>query len=238
MSEFERALEYQDKPAEHRACASLHRLAVAHDYTHHPTTPARLLASANRTESKVKRGLSGFVNGTRFSAFPDTGSARNVVSESFAKEMKLEIESSPHEFMLGNSSMTKSLGELVFPLVALILSLIGYHTGTVCLDWAFSEEPREVTKIVCDVLPNCSYNLILGSSFLTKTQTLSRYRHRLTKCVFSIASILTFNFIGNEYERLRGHVGDHDKGFLGVLAVPDTGAEANIMDERYGLLAL
>ena len=112
------------------------------------------------------------------------------------------------------------------------------HTGTVCLDWAFSEAPKDVMKIVCDVLPNCSYNLILGSSFLTATQTFSRYRHRLTECVFSMANILTFNFMGNECQRLRGHIGDYGEEALGVLAVPDTGAEANIMDERYGLLAL
>ena len=230
----------QDKSATYPADASPRRLHVAHtsNYTNYPTTSKRLLASAIRTVSKVKRGLSGFVNGARLSAFPDTGSSRNVVSEHFAKELKLEIENSPQIFMLGNSTLTKSLGELISPSVTLTLLLMIDHTGTVCLDWAFSEAPKDVMKIVCDVLPNCSYKLILGSSFLTKTQTLSRYRHRLTECVFSIANILTFNFIGNECQRLQGHVGDHGEELLGVLAVPDTGAEANIMDERYGLLAL
>ena len=140
--------------------------------------------------------------------------------------------------MLGNSKVTKSLGELVPPSVTLTLLLITDHTGTVCLDWAFSEAPKDAMQIVCDVLPNCSYKLILGSSFLTKTQTLSRYRHRLTECVFSMANISTFNFIGNERQCLRGQVGDHGEEVFDVLAVPDTGAEANIMDERYGLLAL
>ena len=62
--------------------------------------------------SKFKRGLSGFANGNRISAFPDTGSIRNVVSEAYANQMKLEIQGSPRDFILGNSKKTQSLGEL------------------------------------------------------------------------------------------------------------------------------
>ena len=73
------------------------------------------LAGTKKTISKVKRGLSGFVNGTRATALPDTGSTRNVVSEAFAKEMQLEIKGSPSKFVLGNSRMIESLGELLPP---------------------------------------------------------------------------------------------------------------------------
>ena len=63
--------------------------------------------------SKTKRGLSGFANGSRISAFPDTGSTRNVVSEAFVRELKLDVNGSPCEFKLGNSQTTKSIGELL-----------------------------------------------------------------------------------------------------------------------------
>ena len=65
--------------------------------------PARSIDSLNRTLLKAKRGLSGFANGSRISAFPDTGSTRNVVSEAFARELKLDVEGSPRQFKLGNS---------------------------------------------------------------------------------------------------------------------------------------
>lgn len=68
------------------------------------------------TTSKWKRGLSGFVNGRQISALADTGSLRNVVSQSFAQEMGLEIKPSPSKFMVGNSKIINSIGELVNPL--------------------------------------------------------------------------------------------------------------------------
>lgn len=68
------------------------------------------------TMSKWKRGLSGFVNGRQISALADTGSLRNVVSRSFAQEMGLRMEPSPSKFMVGNTKIINSIGELVNPL--------------------------------------------------------------------------------------------------------------------------
>ncbi|KAL8895293.1 MAG: hypothetical protein Q9207_008229 [Kuettlingeria erythrocarpa] len=166
------------------------------------------------TKWKWKRGLSGFVNGRQTSALPDTGSLRNVVSQAFAQEMNLSIEQSPSNFMVGNTKLVKSI-------------------GTVCLDWAFSESPRNLMKIVCDVIPNCSYPIILGSSFLAATQTLSKYRRRLTECLFStsMSNVLQMNYLGDDCQRLFGHIGAETEAFA-VAAVPDTGAEGNILDYR------
>lgn len=69
---------------------------------------------------KTKRGLSGFANGSRISAFPDTGSTRNVVSEAFVRELKLKVEGSPCEFKLGNSQNTNSIGELLLIFVKML----------------------------------------------------------------------------------------------------------------------
>ena len=81
------------------------------------TNQDTLWRGPNATFSKFKRGLSGFANGSRISAFPDTGSTQNVVSEAFVRELKLEVKGSPCEFKLGNSQQTKSIGELLLVLV-------------------------------------------------------------------------------------------------------------------------
>lgn len=42
--------------------------------------------------TKIKRGLSGMVNGSRTSAFLDTDAAENVISLAFAEEKQLPIK--------------------------------------------------------------------------------------------------------------------------------------------------
>ncbi|KAL9022976.1 MAG: hypothetical protein Q9196_007446, partial [Gyalolechia fulgens] len=160
-------------------------------------------------KSKVKRGVSGFANGKRVSALPDTGSLRNIVSQTFAREMNLKTKDAPSTFRLGNSKEVRSL-------------------GTINLDWAFLDRPKTLSKIVCDVLPDCTYPLILGSQFLAATQTLSKYKSRLTKCLFSLANVLHVNLLGGDTMRIRGRVGQ-DRNAIAVSAVPDTGAEGNVM---------
>ena len=59
---------------------------------------------------KFKRGLSGFVNGFRKSAFPDTCAAENVVSAAYAKEMNLPVQEALRSFKLGNSTKIESIG--------------------------------------------------------------------------------------------------------------------------------
>jgi hypothetical protein len=70
--------------------------------------------------------------------------------------------------------------------------------------------------------------VILGQDFLTATETFSKHRRRLTECVFSVARVFKFGFLENRCHRLEGFL-DH---VIQVLAVPDTGAERNVMDAR------
>ncbi|KAL8650992.1 MAG: hypothetical protein Q9210_003498 [Variospora velana] len=77
------------------------------------TSGCSITPALNTTKSRLskwKRGLSGFVNGKRISALPDTGSLRNVMSEAFAQEMNLKIQNSPSSFTLGNNKLIKSIG--------------------------------------------------------------------------------------------------------------------------------
>lgn len=74
--------------------------------------------------------------------------------------------------------------------------------------------------------------MILGSPFLTATQTLSKYKHRLTECLFSAVNVPKLNFRGCDDSRLHGYVGGYGEELIEVAALPDTGAERNIMDRK------
>ncbi|KAL9069729.1 MAG: hypothetical protein Q9161_005314 [Pseudevernia consocians] len=159
--------------------------------------------------AKIKRGLPGFVNGSRTSALADTGAAQNIVSAAFVQERGFSIKEKQGVFRLGNSKIAQSI-------------------GTVNLRWAFSEKPNEVIDIICHVLPQCAYDLILGSRFLTATETFSKHGRRLANCVFSVFNVFHLNYLDGSRQTLDGKVGGYQ-----VLAIPDTGAERNVMDLGY-----
>lgn len=67
---------------------------------------------------------------------------------------------------------------------------------------------------------------------MSTTETMSRFRHRLTKCLFSVINNAPhFGFLGETYQRLEGTVADAHP----VLAIPDTGAERNVMSLHYAI---
>ena len=66
---------------------------------------------AHRKERlKLKRGLSGTIDGLEVSALADTGAAQNVVSSNFAGALKLDVAGSLSLFRQGNSTFAHSLG--------------------------------------------------------------------------------------------------------------------------------
>jgi hypothetical protein len=99
-------------------------------------------------------------------------------------------------------------------------------TGTVQFQWAFGDDSRNITTIACHVLGTCIYDLILGRRFLAETQTLSKYQHRLSQCVFSAPRSFKFGLLGETFCRMEGTLGSQEH----VLALPDTGAERNVID--------
>lgn len=160
---------------------------------------------------KIKQGLAGLANGYVVSAMADTGSRKNVISAVYAKNLGLKIQGSSSSFTLGSSRKA-------------------FSVGTVSLLWSFAEDPKRTMSVVCDVLPHCIYDLILGNSFLTATETMSKYRHRLSRCFFSMDGTLpAFAFLGDGCQRLEGILADEHN----VLAVPDTGADRNVMSLQY-----
>ena len=98
--------------------------------------------------------------------------------------------------------------------------------------WSFAENPKKTFSILCHVIPSCTYDLILGNGFLRATHTLTKFRDRLTKCLFRIANnVPHFDFLGETYQRLKGTLADEHS----ILAIPDTGADRNIMSLQYAV---
>ena len=101
--------------------------------------------------------------------------------------------------------------------------------GTVNVRWAFADKPTETIEIVCHVVSNCVYNVILGSRFLSMTETFTKYKHRFTRCLPSAARVLRINLLDGSRQLLKGTLGISNR----VYAVPDTGAEGNVLNLRF-----
>jgi hypothetical protein len=97
------------------------------------------------------------------------------------------------------------------------------------MTWAFEADTCETYEIVCHVLPKFIFSLILGRVFLGLTETLSKHRRRFSACVPILVRQPYFRvgLCGDTCQRLMGVIGEN----IVVYAVPDTGAEANIIDE-------
>ena len=96
--------------------------------------------------------------------------------------------------------------------------------------WAFAENPTEMLDIICHVLPTCLFDLILGQDFLRATETLSIHRRRFTECSFKIVGSMHLSYVDGCSQYFRGMLaGDM------ALAIPDTGADVNVMSLGYAL---
>lgn len=98
------------------------------------------------------------------------------------------------------------------------------------LGWAFAENPTKTTNIVCHVLPSCQYDIILGHQFLKASETMTKFRRRISECMFTMVNVLHLNLLGASQEYIRGDLGNTDKTLESpTLAALDTGVEGNIM---------
>ena len=79
------------------------------DVANGPETSSKNSSQATRL-LKTKQGLVGFANGSKIAAMADTGSRKNVMSESHAQRLGLTIEGSPSTFETGNSKKIQSTG--------------------------------------------------------------------------------------------------------------------------------
>jgi hypothetical protein len=137
-----------------------------------------------RTEyTEYRRGLQSIINGKVGVAIADTGAARNILSYQYAAILGLDVYRFSSSFKLGNSREIKSIGNRNPIMSAKADKLTVCTLGTVSITLAFKADTSETYEIVCHVLPQFIFPLILGRVFLEFTETLSKHRHRFSAFV-------------------------------------------------------
>ncbi|KAF8242082.1 hypothetical protein K440DRAFT_674447 [Wilcoxina mikolae CBS 423.85] len=161
-------------------------------------------------------GVRGSLNGVNTDIFADSGSASNIITESFASEHGISIEKSEQ----CRRKIRFSNGK--------VFRVIGKATAS----WKFVDDPVP-HNVTFDVVSKCIHRVLFGNPFLQKTQSLTkRFAHRLVEMSNRLGkNILSISNIGTIHQRLP--VIAHGKlQSMRMEALPDTGAEGNIISEE------
>jgi hypothetical protein len=110
-----------------------------------------------------------FVFGTPLSAIPDFGSSFDIIAESLALRLYLQLESSNAKRFSLPSRATKTF------------------LGTVTLEWQFAEESEGHLRVF-HVMKNCVHPIVLGRQFLKTTGTLSQNIHRVIENIIQVSN--------------------------------------------------
>lgn len=156
---------------------------------------------------KWKWEVPGSLNGFSIAALADTGSLYEIISDTLASELHLDIKHSE-----GRTLKLPQKGEI--------------HTlGTITLPFSFLNESTSYS-LVFHAVKDCTQKCILGKDFLRKTQTLGKhFATRVKESVINGCSRrFGINLIDAPEERLMGSINGQT---IGALA--DTRAEVNIM---------
>ncbi|KAN0094254.1 hypothetical protein V8E51_017438 [Hyaloscypha variabilis] len=147
-------------------------------------------------------------------ACPDSGSAKNIMSECLANNSGLKIRRSPKDikqFELGSGKYISSVGR-----VRVYVELLGNALGRKkCCFYVFS---------ICPV------PLILGMPFLEEAEIMTKNRHMLESCPAELSNISSLLWIGSPRSsnsprnRFQCLLDEHK-----LEAIADTGSDLNLM---------
>ena len=166
---------------------------------------ARAMGRPRENKRKVLRVR---IKGKEHLSCPDSGSEKNIMSESFAKEHEFEIRRGTKDlkrFELGSGKYVWSVGRVRVP-----VELFG--------------NPLSRKKYWFYVLPNCPVPLIFGMKFLKEAEILTKNRHMLETCPTELSNISSLLWIGSPRHRMKCSLDGHD-----LVAVADTGSDLNLM---------
>jgi hypothetical protein len=171
-----------------------------------------------RTYSKIqkyrRKAVQVTLDGHEYTAFPDSGSDKNIMTEDFAEQHGISIQRHEDDkslFQLGTGKYIQSIGRAYLPCGLLGQ---GWMRG--------SQEPRWF-----HVLKKCVAPLIVGMEFLEKTKLYTEYKHLLVDCPFSFGNIPTLKYIGSRQASLNFRA--DGTPLTGCL---DTGADLDFMSLR------
>jgi predicted aspartyl protease len=154
--------------------------------------------------------ISGRLQNTDVSAFPDTGAAANFISLPYAQRNGITIEKDlRRRVTVGDGSK-----------ICVV--------GTTTLPFSFAGE-KTTHDLTFHVLQRSVHDVILGSSFLRASKTFTQFAHRVGRKVRESAGpgIYRVHFLGSQ-QYVKGMANG-----VGVNAVPDTGADVSVMSAKF-----
>ena len=161
-------------------------------------------------------GVEGFINGIKVHALADTGADNNFINEQFSRELHLRPvcfrSKGRPSFVMGHGGRVEAIGQ-------------------VTVYWKFKDDKRKKYHLITFyVLPECIFDLMIGGSFLFKTATMTANRHRLSRMPRPrmALSLRMVNLCGSPGRRLKGTL-----NLRGCSALPDSGAEPNLLSYEY-----
>jgi curved DNA-binding protein CbpA len=159
--------------------------------------------------------LEGWINRVRVSAIPDTGAERSMMAASFAKEIGLHVKP---EQVSKETYLQIANGKHIRPI------------GVVKANWRLKADPRKIWEWTFTVLADCVFDIVIGDDFLKPNQIMSANKHYLSRKPRprNALSIWNVNILGSPSQRLSGTLNDEP-----VLALPDSGAEPNLVSYAY-----
>lgn len=162
----------------------------------------------NRNTGYIKRQwrIPCTLSGRPVSAFPDSGSSLNLLSESLASKFHLQITTTNRKHVeLPDGKEISTL-------------------GTVSVPFLFKNESTSY-PLIFHVMKDCAHHCILGKKFLEDTKTLGENcAKRVKETIVSARSRLKCYLVDAPKERLMGKING-----IPIGGLPDTGANANIM---------
>lgn len=197
---YERYISFSEKNAQETACRLPFKQGRKRKRQHRPNSSRRRIMV-----------LPGLVNGSEVLALPDTGAARNMMSERYARSHNIPIQgTSAHRtaYKLANGRSVRSKGKAI-------------------VQWKF-KGGAQVYELEFQILSDCVYDVIIGQEFLKTSETLCANRHRLQIQKSTPRDVRYVNLCGSPSQILLGLIDGE-----AVNALPDTGSEVNIMSEAY-----
>ena len=163
-----------------------------------------------------RKDLPMIIKGREVRAQHDTGAeGGNFIDEKLARELGLRLRQEKSDckpFSMGNGKIIRAIGR-------------------VRADCAFSKEPSTTMKCWFYVFKTLESPLIMGSQFLEKTQTLSKFAHRLADrlpCSTPMPSVCLIGSTQQAKRRLAAFIDDRPTHINA-----DSGSHLDLMSSSY-----
>jgi hypothetical protein len=162
------------------------------------------------TDNQSEHWIDVFVNGVCLRAFPDSGSACNLVSETYARDNNFIIKDYAKKvFRLPNGNIVNSLGEVE-------------------VMFRFADEMKAL-YVTFKVLASCIHDFVLSGPFLWATQTFTKLKDRIYSLPICRPAVRVC-FHGTSHQQMIGSLNGYP-----VTAIVDTGADVNVITESYAI---